>query len=407
MSETRWFSVDEIAEHLGVGRETIYDCIEKREMPAHKVGRFWKFQKEDNEYILKKDMTSLFPQTDYFQFEFPPPQYLGAKYLMREWIGEHIPMQSRSVLDVFAGSQSMSFYFKQRGLKVFSNDFMAFSHQIGLSLIENKAECLNRDDINILFSKNPDPQYYNLMTTLFANLFFSEEETIMLDAFRGNVEKLNNCKRALALTIMNRALCRKVTMGHFAHTRALIYANDVDRIKRNASLICPIKDIFMEYLPLYNSAVFDNGQENKSFNSDAIAFIAEHPNFDVAYFDPPYCDSHADYQRYYHLLETFTMYWRDKKFVNSINRYEPKRSSGFELKRTIMESLQKLCENAEEIPLWIFSYNDRSNPSIENFVNLLEQFRKVEIKRRMYVNSRGGRGSVAGSHEVLLIAKEK
>ena len=57
--------------------------------------------------------------------------------------------------------------------------------------------------------------------------------------------------------------------------------------------------------------------------------------------------------------------------------------------------------------LWIFSYNDRSNPSIEDFVKLLEQFRKVEVKRRMYVNGRGGKGSVAGSHEVSLIAKER
>lgn len=359
-----------------------------------------------NDYILKKDTTSLFPQTDYFQFEFPPPQYLGAKYLMREWIGGYIPDEAHSILDVFAGSQSMAFYFKQRGLKVFSNDFMAFSHQIGLSLIENKSECLDQDDIDILFSKNPNPQYYNLMTNLFANLFFAEEEAEMLDAFRGNADKLSNRKRALALAIMNRALCRKVTMGHFAHTRALVYANDANRIKRNASLIRPIRNIFLEYLPLYNSAIFDNQQENKSFNCDAIEFMGQHKDFDVAYFDPPYCDSHADYQGFYHLLETYTMYWKDKKFVNSINRYDPKRNSGFELKRTIMESLKKLCENSTQIPLWIFSYNDRSNPSIEDFVNLLEQFRKVEVKRRMYVNGRGGKGSVAGSHEVLLIAKE-
>lgn len=160
-------------------------------------------------------------------------------------------------------------------------------------------------------------------------------------------------------------------------------------------------------MPLYNSAIFDNQQENKSFNCDAIDFIGQHKDFDVAYFDPPYCDSHADYQGFYHLLETFTMYWKDKKFVNSINRYEPKRNSGFELKRTIMESLKKLCEKSTQIPLWIFSYNDRSNPSIEDFVKLLERFRKVEVKRRMYVNGRGGKGSVAGSHEVLLIAKER
>ena len=53
MSETRWLSVDEIAEHLGVGRETIYTWIEKRELPAHKVGRFWKFQKNDVDNWVK------------------------------------------------------------------------------------------------------------------------------------------------------------------------------------------------------------------------------------------------------------------------------------------------------------------------------------------------------------------
>ena len=47
MSDTRWLSVDEIAAHLGVSKETIYTWIEKRDLPAHRVGRFWKFQKED------------------------------------------------------------------------------------------------------------------------------------------------------------------------------------------------------------------------------------------------------------------------------------------------------------------------------------------------------------------------
>ena len=47
MVEARWLSVDEIAAYLGVGRETIYSWIDKRALPAHRVGRLWKFQKED------------------------------------------------------------------------------------------------------------------------------------------------------------------------------------------------------------------------------------------------------------------------------------------------------------------------------------------------------------------------
>lgn len=40
----RWLSVDEIAQHLGVSKVSIYRWAESGEMPAHKVGRQWKFK---------------------------------------------------------------------------------------------------------------------------------------------------------------------------------------------------------------------------------------------------------------------------------------------------------------------------------------------------------------------------
>lgn len=52
MTDDRWLSVDEIATYLGVKRDTIYKWIERKGMPAHKVGRLWKFQKEEvNEWV--------------------------------------------------------------------------------------------------------------------------------------------------------------------------------------------------------------------------------------------------------------------------------------------------------------------------------------------------------------------
>jgi excisionase family DNA binding protein len=45
MSEPeRWLSVEEIAKHLGVSKETIYRWVERQKIPAHKVGRQWKFK---------------------------------------------------------------------------------------------------------------------------------------------------------------------------------------------------------------------------------------------------------------------------------------------------------------------------------------------------------------------------
>lgn len=43
----RWLSADEIAKHLGVGKNTIYRWISERGMPAHRVGRLWKFQQNE------------------------------------------------------------------------------------------------------------------------------------------------------------------------------------------------------------------------------------------------------------------------------------------------------------------------------------------------------------------------
>lgn len=43
----RWLSVEEIAEYLGVSKDTVYVWINKRNMPAHRIGRLWKFKSEE------------------------------------------------------------------------------------------------------------------------------------------------------------------------------------------------------------------------------------------------------------------------------------------------------------------------------------------------------------------------
>lgn len=214
-------------------------------------------------------------------------------------------------------------------------------------------------------------------------------------------------KRALAFAIINRSMTRKVTMGHFGHTQALRYASDPQRIKRNRSLIRPLKNIFLELVPKYNNAVFSNGKENISFNQNILDLLPTLNNVDLIYFDPPYCDSHADYQSFYHLLETYTEYWQDKKFINGIKRYEPQRFSGFDKKKDVLQSFEKLFEYSQDIPHWLISYNDRSYPDIEVLEKMISKYKNVEIEAKTYQNGRGGKGSVAGSQEILFVCKPK
>jgi adenine-specific DNA-methyltransferase len=346
----------------------------------------------------------MFDDYKYLNYKFPEPQYLGAKYTHRAWINKFIPKNIGIAFDAFSGSQSIAFLFKQLGLQTITNDFLSFNHQIGLALIENYKETLTADDINLLFSDNLSKSDYTLMQDVFTDIFFDASETVFLDNFRANIELLDGkYKQALAFAVINRSMTRKVTMGHFCHTQALNYASDPDRIKRNRSLVRPIKDIFMDLLPKYNQAVFDNKCDNLSYNRNILDLLPELKGVDLVYFDPPYCDSHPDYQSFYHLLETYTEYWKDKEFVNGVKRYEPQRFSGFDKKKDVITSFEKLFESAAHIPYWLISYNNRSFPDIETFEGILSKYKNVQVEHKEYTNSRGGKGSVAGSKEILFV----
>ena len=44
MKQEPWVSLEDIAVHLGVSQDTVHRWIRMRGMPAHKVGRLWKFK---------------------------------------------------------------------------------------------------------------------------------------------------------------------------------------------------------------------------------------------------------------------------------------------------------------------------------------------------------------------------
>lgn len=45
--DERWLTVDDICNYLNVSNESVYKWIEQRAMPAHRMGRLWKFKKDE------------------------------------------------------------------------------------------------------------------------------------------------------------------------------------------------------------------------------------------------------------------------------------------------------------------------------------------------------------------------
>lgn len=55
MSEP-WLSLEEIAKHLGVAKESIYRWLDAKGFPGHKAGRLWRFKaSEVDEWVRKGD----------------------------------------------------------------------------------------------------------------------------------------------------------------------------------------------------------------------------------------------------------------------------------------------------------------------------------------------------------------
>ncbi len=51
--ENRWLSVSEIGKYLGVSNDTVYRWISKHAMPAHRIGRPWKFKRDEVDAWVK------------------------------------------------------------------------------------------------------------------------------------------------------------------------------------------------------------------------------------------------------------------------------------------------------------------------------------------------------------------
>ena len=57
-SEDRWLSAEEISKYLGVSSDTVYRWIEKHDMPAYRIGRFWKFKRSEIDNWVKAGGTA-------------------------------------------------------------------------------------------------------------------------------------------------------------------------------------------------------------------------------------------------------------------------------------------------------------------------------------------------------------
>ena len=139
--------------------------------------------------------------------KFPTTRYMGSKNKILPYIRDITrEFDFSSAIDLFSGSGIVSYMLKSEGKAVISNDYMALGSTFSKALIENNSEILPLKLAKKLLCKNEKNDKF--VQSNFKDLYFADEENILIDNIRANIRGLRNpYKKALALS----ALCRACT----------------------------------------------------------------------------------------------------------------------------------------------------------------------------------------------------
>lgn len=330
--------------------------------------------------------------------KYPKINYIGNKEKIVSWICDQLPSDVDTVADVFSGGCSFAYEAKKRGYRVITNDILAINYQIALALIENNHETLNDDDVAMIFSGCP---HAGFMSQHYAEKFYFYDECQQLDLYRKNIGKLDNqYKRALAFTLMRRAMIRKMPYSRFTipwekvkqlRDEEYSYAKyGRRRAYHNESF----QNHFLKNLNDYNQAVFNNGWQHHAFNQDVFDLL---PNIqaDAIYLDPPYTGTMNNYFGFYGLLDSYITSSIPKPFVNH-----------FMDKKQAFELFSRLLNSLKPFKYWLLSYNNASFPNRDELAEMLgKNGRNVKILETPHIYKVTGKEKKQSHKEILFLVE--
>ena len=260
--------------------------------------------------------------------------------------------------------------FKQQGKKVISNDFMSFCYHFSNALIENNSVHLSKQDISKLLKNNPSNK--DFISTTFQGLYFSNEENEFLDNVRSNINEIRNkYKKSLALAALSRACLKRRARGIFTYV-----GDRYDDGRKDMKM--SLKQHFIENIEAFNKAVFCNGYQNESNNSDIYKLKASP---DLVYFDPPYYTpkSDNDYTRRYHFVEGLVKEWEGLEIQENTKTKKFKRyDTPFARKDTVEAAFEELFKKFKDSIL-VVSYSSNGLPNKSSLLEMLKKYKKEVI----------------------------
>lgn len=311
----------------------------------------------------------------------PQTRYYGSKRKIIDKIWNIIVNEANlefdSVLDVFGGSASFSYYAKLNQKQVFYNDIFQFNTIIGRKLIEQNKNELTYENAVGLFERVPDVNYLNHIAEYYKDIYFTDEENNQIDVYIQNVLSLENQNiKCSALYILFQSCLMKRPYNLFHRKNLNMRLNyTTGNFGNKQTWERSFEELFIRFINELDQVCIDNGRINSAHNFSALNCPL---TADLVYIDPPYFkkESTITYHSKYHFLEGLVNYY---DIPNKINYKKNNReitigsSKEFEDKNYFLEDLRTLINKHLNSHI-VISYRNNGIPSIQEIRIILDEF---------------------------------
>ncbi len=310
-------------------------------------------------------------------------RFIGSKASLldniQKVIDENVKDNSEVFCDIFAGTNSVGYYFKPR-YKIISNDLLYFSYSIAKGVIENNEKPTFKGLSKIGIS---DPLTYlssDMFALTYGNGFISQ-----------NYAPSHNCSRMyFTLENANRIDFAREQLELWKKEKSITeteYYYLLAGLIEGVPYISNTTGTYGAYLKDWDKRAFkrfefsflnvvDNKKQNMCFNENANDLIRKIEG-DILYIDPPY--NERQYLPNYHLLETIARY--DNPQITGVTGVRPyiNEKSKYCSKSSVEETFKDLIENAKFKHI-IVSYSGDGLLSKDKIIEILESYCDSKVK---------------------------
>ena len=311
-------------------------------------------------------------------------KYIGNKTRLLEFIDSSMKKAGintvESFVDLFSGTASVGKYFKNKGFRVISNDFMTYSYyaqyvlikinvmpsfdkisKTGIKGVLKKLNTLEPKEGYAFENYAPNGKYHRQ--------YFSDDNAKKIDAIRDQIELWHNDY------LLNE--------DEYA---VLVYS-----LIDAADFVANISGTYGAYLKIWRSMalkpltlrepnITNNRKDNEIYQEDANTLV-DNIYADVVYLDPPY--NSRQYAPNFHVLESLAV-WDKQELTGKTGQRDYSNKKSAYCKKTTAENAFSDLVNKIHSKYIILSYNNEGIIAKKRIIDILSNRGKVKEYTKNY-----------------------